>query len=156
LFCGWSHPSTCTCSVCLHLMRIVVYGRRKRGRKKKKNTQPLLGEKPMKKPSLDLKGQQIVPLQRSDFCDSHPNLWEYLTSDAYDCGTPRKTATLLIFLDYGTLKACLSDRETSRTAFVTAGNIESLLANIEKGLSEDNLDWRVKQEKFNSAQRPPY
>jgi hypothetical protein len=60
----------------------------------------------------------------------------------FEDGTPRKTATLLLFVDEGMLKACLRDRETEETAWVAGEGLEGLLDALEVGLQEGRLDWR--------------
>jgi hypothetical protein len=63
-------------------------------------------------------------------------------AEQFDDGTPRKTATLLLFTDAGVLKGCLRDRETEETAWVSGDSLESLLDALEVGLQEGRLDWR--------------
>lgn len=81
-----------------------------------------------------------------DMAASHPCLWEFLTLSAWDDGVPRTTGTLLVFCDAGRLKACLTDRDASESAFVSASSWASLLSLLEGGLQEQSLDWRAKQQ----------
>lgn len=72
----------------------------------------------------------------------YPALAEYLDADKFPDGSARKTSTLLVFVDDGVLKACVSDRAESRVAFFSASTFEGLLDAVEVGLSTDNADWR--------------
>jgi len=78
----------------------------------------------------------------ADFFGHYPLLFEFLTETRFADGGARKTGTMLVFVDAGCLKACLSDREESLVAFVTSGSFEGLLDAMEGGLSHDSLDWR--------------
>lgn len=60
-------------------------------------------------------------------------------------GSDRKTGTMLLFLEAGTIKACLGDRETELNAFVSAKTFQGLLEACDKGLKTGALDWREKK-----------
>lgn len=77
------------------------------------------------------------------FASGHPRLHEFLSCAVYDDGSARKTGTLLVFVDSGLLKACLSDRDVSQVAFASANSMAGLLEALEGGLLEESLDWRV-------------
>lgn len=111
----------------------------------------------IKKPNLALNGERLGELLiDSDFTEEHPTLVEYLTLEKYEDDTPRLTSTLLIFMDKGVLKLCLSDRETNRTAFVTSPTVEGAFRILEEGLRDDTLDWRVKRDFKQSGAKPPF
>lgn len=86
---------------------------------------------------------KVVP---DDFAKKHPALWEYLTVDSYDDGTAREVATLLLFTEDGLFKACLNDRATSRTCWMSATTVGGLLGLLEEALQGDNAEWRTKRE----------
>jgi len=73
-----------------------------------------------------------------------PTLYQWLSDDRWDDGSQRATSTLLLFVEDGCLKGCLNDREGGRSVFVTADSVESLLDELEAGLSQDSLAWRAK------------
>lgn len=73
---------------------------------------------------------------------TYPTLWEFLSLDKYDDGSPRRLPTITIFLGPDGLQACLNDRDQSLAAFVTSVSLEGLWQALEKGLKEDSLDWR--------------
>lgn len=72
-----------------------------------------------------------------------PALWEYLTLRSYDDGSPRQAATLLVFVEDGTWKACLSDREAQRSAWAAAGTFQGVLAALEASLATGTVQWRM-------------
>jgi len=73
---------------------------------------------------------------------SHPALWEYLTLDAWEDGSPRQTSTLSVFWGTNGLQSALNDRDGGRVAFASGDSLEALLAALEHGLQSDSLDWR--------------
>lgn len=74
----------------------------------------------------------------------HPALAEYMETEVWEDGAPRLTSTLLLFLDQGAVKACLNDRETERTLWVTAGSIEEAIDVLEASLAGGTAEWRTK------------
>jgi len=112
---------------------------------------------PIKKPDVKLNGQKKEALlEDSDFTSLLPALSEHLILTQYMDGTPRQTSTLLIFVDEGVLKLCLSDREVGRTCFVTGRTFEEALKTLDAGLVDDTLDWRTKRGSSTHQQRPPF
>lgn len=79
------------------------------------------------------------------FIKACPALWEYLTLSRWEDGATRRTATLLVMVDEGTLKACLNDRDAERSLWVTGGTFQGLLAAIEERLKEGTGEWRKNQ-----------
>lgn len=77
----------------------------------------------------------------------YPTLMEFLSEDRYDDGSPRRTATVTLFADAGTVKGSLNDRDLDRVAFVSAESLAALLVILEAKLSESSLDWRDNQGK---------
>lgn len=75
-----------------------------------------------------------------------PALWEFLTLTTWDDGTARETGAITLFLQDGLLKACLNDKDGHVVAFVSAEGLEALLEAMNRGLSEDVLDWRRARE----------
>jgi len=86
----------------------------------------------------------VVPggAQRGESWVLYPTLCEWLASDRYEDGTPRRTSTVTLFADGSGFKASLNDRDSDRVAFVSAAEIEGVLALLEAKLTESSLDWR--------------
>lgn len=78
--------------------------------------------------------------------EKHPALWEFLTDGGPDpaTGEVRETATVLVFRDGDALKACINDRETSRQLFVTSDGLGGLWRALERALTAEHPDWRMK------------
>lgn len=83
--------------------------------------------------------------QRGDDWVLYPALMEFLATDSYEDGTPRRTATLTVFTDGGLIKASVNDRDNDGVAFVTSESIAALLVVLEDKLKASSLDWRYKQ-----------
>ena len=81
-------------------------------------------------------------LEPSPYFKAMPAMWEFLTVTAWEDGEIRTTGTILYFAEEGRLKACVSDRDSERVAFVTAGTWEELNEAIEEGVELNSLDWR--------------
>lgn len=152
MFCGWGHMPACRCVVCvsLHNGTIARRRQRKRGKPKKK---PWYRELSVKKPKVDLTGKTIIPVEASEFSQEHPVLWDYLTAESYsDDGTARRTSTMLIFTDSGSLKLCFNDRDNNRQFFHTAATMELLLTEAEVKLATDTADWKTKTGRYSPDQ----
>jgi len=99
----------------------------------------------MERPKLgELVGRREPPINDPETAKRYPTLYEYLTVTKYNDGSPRVTATLLLFVDDGALKGCLNDRDNNRSAFISAPSLLSLLEQLDIGLREDALDWKRK------------
>ena len=156
LFCGWGHFPDCRCRVCHVLSRTGGWRPKRKSRGRKKPKKGDLGSMAIKKPTGNGSGKTDLPFKRSEFADTYPTLWEWLTLDTYADGTTRLTASLTIFNQWGVLKCCVNDRDLDRSAFFTGETVESLLASVDKGLEEDSCDWRKKPGTAKSSGQPPY
>lgn len=72
-----------------------------------------------------------------------PTTHEFLCLERWPDGSSRRTGTLLLFVDQGMLKACVTDRDGGLVAFVSGNTLPGLLDALERGLSADTLDWRL-------------
>jgi len=98
----------------------------------------------VKKPEVG--GDAYIPtVEFSDdaFRARFPTLYEYLTCSEWEDGSHRETATLLLFLDSGVLKACINDRAMGRNMFVAGSSLQGALAAAEEALRSENPGWRV-------------
>jgi len=77
------------------------------------------------------------------FQEKYPGLWEFMTEISWGDGKPRTPATVNVFAESGTWKACLHDRATGLVAFVASPSFLGLWTVLEKGLQDDKLDWRA-------------
>lgn len=71
-----------------------------------------------------------------------PALVEFLGSCSWPDGQERRPGTLLIFLDEGRLKACLSDRAQGLVLFTTGDSVTGLIDAVEASLCDPRADWR--------------
>lgn len=72
-----------------------------------------------------------------------PTLWEFLTHQKYDDGSPRETGTALIVFDDGCVKACLNDRDCQKNCWVSSTDWDGLLKACEKALNDTGTAWRT-------------
>ena len=73
-----------------------------------------------------------------------PALWEYLTCQLIE-DKGRLTATLLVMAEDGTVKLCLSDRETDRVCWRSAKTVLEALEGLEEALASGSAEWREKR-----------
>lgn len=73
-----------------------------------------------------------------------PTLSEFLTVTAID-GVKREPSSLILFVEAGYPKVCLSDRHFNRVAFSTAGSFLEALEALEENLEAGLVDWRAKK-----------
>jgi hypothetical protein len=71
-----------------------------------------------------------------------PTLWEYLTTTTYDDGSPREPSTLLVFLQEGSLKGMIRDKDGDRCLWAAARSLVGLLDALDGALGDPQADWR--------------
>lgn len=81
-------------------------------------------------------------IQAKNWAKAHPALNEYLTATEYPDKGKRQTSTLLIFVDGVEWKACLRDRDTDHSLWVTAGSIGEAVEDLEVVLASGEAQWR--------------
>lgn len=97
----------------------------------------------MKRPTKPVAGEVVT----GTVCDPqiqqrYPQLWEHLTAVAYDDGSRRETSTLLLFMQDGSLKGMLRDKDGERCLWVAARSLIGVLEALEGQLGDDMADWR--------------
>jgi hypothetical protein len=75
----------------------------------------------------------------------YPAIAEELTLAEWAPNENRVTSTLLLFVEDGLWKACLHDRDSAKSCFVTGVSWSDLLAHVEQGLRDADLEWRNKR-----------
>jgi hypothetical protein len=71
-----------------------------------------------------------------------PALLEYLGSAVYPDGAPRMRSTLLVLVEDGAVKVCLSDRDQEQSLWRSGSSLEDALAALEVTLTSEHQDWR--------------
>jgi hypothetical protein len=71
-----------------------------------------------------------------------PALYEYLTLNRFPDGGERQVATLVLFIEEGRWKGCLSDRETDRTLWKVGDTLGDLLLSMDQEIQEGSAGWR--------------
>lgn len=80
----------------------------------------------------------------SDCATLFPCLWEYVVSAQWEDGTPRVTASLLLFAEDGWFKLCLNDRACDRSAWASGVTPEAAFSSLEGQLAAGSVEWRRK------------
>jgi len=124
--------------------------------RKRSNTRGHYGHRPRRKPYVPRSWETVVkkpdssvpngtelttPIVGAIFA-SHSAIWEMMTCDKWDDGTPRERATLLVLCDGGILKLWLNDRALSRAAWISGDSLEAAMEALDHGIAEDSLPWR--------------
>lgn len=81
-------------------------------------------------------------VRTSTLFSAMPTILEFLSVQQWDDGATRASGRLSLFVESGRWKACVSDPDGKRIAFVSAEDLDSLLLTVEVGLEQDTLDWR--------------
>lgn len=92
-------------------------------------------------------GHSGKPLVASGLGVKYPAVWEYLTCTRFPDGSPRATSTLLVFVEDGAVKACISDRsqEPWCSLWVSGDGLDAVLEALEGHLQEGTGEWRVRK-----------
>lgn len=100
----------------------------------------------MKKPTRDASAASSSQSSRDiKFASSYPILWEWLTTERWEDGSPRKTSTLFMFADMGRWKVMFKDRDANTVVFVSGESLDDCFTALEVGLIDNSLDWRRDQ-----------
>jgi len=112
---------------------------------------------PMLKPRADRVLKKTgVEFRDEEFKEAYPNLYSYLFDKSYDDGQSRMTATLSMFTDDNCLKLVINDRDNKRSAFIEAPTLMGLFAELEAGLRDDSLEWKVKINMAGGEPKTPF
>lgn len=83
-----------------------------------------------------------VKVDDREFAERFPVLLMYLSDTKWDDGSAREPSTITLFIESGTFKAALNDRDGKRSMYVSAGSLRAVLDALEANVSEDRGDWR--------------
>lgn len=95
----------------------------------------------------DAQRKDQAPQELADkaFEGSHPHVFAFMAQTRWEDNTIRETGTLTVFVQDGTWKMAINDRDANRSAFIAAANWTQLLATLEEKLEDGTLDWRAKK-----------
>lgn len=98
----------------------------------------------MKKPTAG-KGKtgQAGSCPDAKLMKAYPTLVEYLVTVKWDDGSARERSTVTLFIEDGSVKLALNDRDLSRSLYVTADSLDEALGALEEALKDDSADWRA-------------
>jgi hypothetical protein len=75
--------------------------------------------------------------------DGLPTVWAMMVDEAWDDGTARERATLLVLMDGAMVKLWLNDRALGRSCWVSGESLELALNALEDGLFGGSVAWRM-------------
>lgn len=111
----------------------------------------------LKKPNAaEVLGKVSKPFADDCFKMDYPTLSDYLTQDRWEDGKPRITATLSLSVSGGVFVCFINDRDANRSACVEALEFIELLINLERGLKEDLLTWKVRGKHTGNSNGIPF
>lgn len=84
-------------------------------------------------------GRNTIPV---DLAERSPVLAQYLTADLWPDGKPREHSSLIIFVEGGSFKVCLSDKSTNKSLWCTCRSFDEIPEALECRLTEELVDWR--------------
>lgn len=96
----------------------------------------------MKRPDAEATPQAGQPLQDEVFSGFYPTLFSHMSETRWDDGKPRKTTTLLVFVENGKWKAHVNDRDGRRGFWVSADAWEQLLESADEAIDSVSTEWR--------------
>jgi hypothetical protein len=82
---------------------------------------------------------------QAEIAGAFPGVLEMLAAPFDTKGKPREGSTLLIFVEDGLVKVCITDRHQDLTGWVTAKTMQEALDRLENGLQDDRIEWRVRK-----------
>lgn len=115
----------------------------------------------MKKPAFGRIVNKVGP-QINDpwFKEEYPDVYEFLTAQAYDDGSQRRTGTITLFVDTGVLGCFLNDRDNARSAKLEAEDVMALFTLMQEHLKNDTAPWQMNksytQGRGNGGQQTPF
>lgn len=74
--------------------------------------------------------------------DRAPTLGHFLCDECWPGGEVRQRSSLVVFVEDGVFKACLSDKDSGSSLWSSCRSFDDLLEAIEARLTDDRPDWR--------------
>ncbi len=71
-----------------------------------------------------------------------PVLGAYMTADAWPNGVVREHSSLIILVQDGMFKVCLSDKSTNMSLWSSCKSFDEVLEAVECRLTDESPDWR--------------
>jgi len=78
----------------------------------------------------------------TDLAERAPTLGHFLCDPVWPDGEVRQRSTLVVFVEAGIYKACLSDKDSGTSLWGSCKSFDDLLEALEARLTEDQPDWR--------------
>jgi len=76
-----------------------------------------------------------------------PTLAHFLCDASWPDGEERQRSTIVVFVEDGMFKACLSDKDSGTSLWASCRSFDDLLEALEARLTDDRPDWRKARQK---------
>jgi len=98
----------------------------------------------MKRPDAGKSEQGVRGLLKDEQSNKNfPTLIQFLNDDTWDDGGTRTPGSLTLFIEDGCWKACLNDRDSQASLYVTGDNVGACMKSLEARLAGTaNAEWR--------------
>lgn len=87
-------------------------------------------------------GESLRGSPGGEFGQRWPAVWEYISADQWEDGVLRQTSTLQIFVDRGSVKVAMKDREAGKICFCAGRDVQEALDALESALRGGTAEWR--------------
>ena len=91
----------------------------------------------------DQKRATVLDERGKDWMMAYPAIWEYLTLEAHEDGTPRERSMLMILVEDGIVKGCLQDRDQGQSLWASGSGVPGVLEALDRHLQAGTGEWRV-------------
>jgi hypothetical protein len=87
-------------------------------------------------------GKGAGRVEDKDWSKEAPTVLAYLQEDVWPDGEARQRSSIILFVEDGMLKGCLSDKDSAMTLWASSSSFWGILEALEGRLTEDSPDWR--------------
>jgi hypothetical protein len=96
----------------------------------------------LRKPIIPQGPGGVIQQPAEEWAAEYPHVWEFISLDKWEDGSPRIPGSITLFAEDGAWKACLNDKGMQLVAFVTARSAEGLFEAMQGALMTGLADWR--------------
>lgn len=98
----------------------------------------------LRKPSIPSSagGDGGGSLEECGLSKRYPTVVAFISESKWEDGSVRERGKVTLFVEDGMVKAALTDPALGAVAFVSGRSFTSLMEAMEKGLTNDRLEWR--------------
>jgi len=96
----------------------------------------------MRRPDADGKSSDgIKGLAEDPFFEGRDPIWDYLTSEQYDDGTPREKSTLSLMVNKDGFRLALNDADNRRGLYTQGRSVDECMMLMSEALADGTARW---------------